>query len=84
MHVGKDSSFEVVRRLIEGSVRRLNPGGLLFIVAQNYVPIGRLLAMHFGGKVELDSNGRFTVWKATMERVDISRPHKKRKKKFSS
>lgn len=68
VHSGHASAFGVVRALIAGCHTRLRPGGDLWIVAQTNVPVGRMLAEAAGAfedRIELVSDGRFSVWHAT-------------------
>jgi hypothetical protein len=54
--------------LIAGAAKRLRHGGALWMVAQTYVPVGRLLAHQAGrlcGARAAYDDGRFTVWTAT-------------------
>ena len=67
VHLGLQTDFRVVRKLIAGAAKHLKAGGTLWIVAQTYVPIGRLLAQQpclLAAHASAD-DGRFTVWRAT-------------------
>eukprot|EP00966_Prymnesium_polylepis_P024037 553424-Prymnesium_polylepis.1 len=43
VHRGQPDAFDTVAALISGARRRLRPSGVLWIVAQEQVPIGRML-----------------------------------------
>jgi len=66
VHCGIQQDFSVLRRLTEGAPEFLQPGGCLWIVAQEYIPVGSLLAGADGYEsIELAAcDGRFAVWKA--------------------
>ena len=66
VHLGVQCDFRILRTLIAGAHRRLRPGGELWLVAQTYVPVGRLLARTrlLDARAAYD-DGRFTVWTAT-------------------
>lgn len=66
VHSGKVQDFAVISVLIHGAHTRLNAGGTLWMVAQNYVPVGRLLAATRWFDTKLHSNGRFAVWEARL------------------
>jgi SAM-dependent methyltransferase len=63
------SSFHVVEELMKGALVRLNDHGSLWLVTQNYIPVGCLCGpnLETGGwsACESFSDGRFTVWKLT-------------------
>ena len=93
VHSFKLDSFDVIMELIQGCIvgRRLRPGGTLWIVAQNYIPVGRMLEINGGGmfeSVDVFSDARFSVWVATRRQeshaVDIEPPHKKVKVSHSA
>ena len=68
VHFGKAQDFSVVEALAAGAASHLAPGGSIWVVCQNYVPMGMLLA---GATGELEaslhqSNGRFSVWRAEL------------------
>jgi SAM-dependent methyltransferase len=68
VHLGLQTDFRVLRTLIAGAAKRLRHGGALWLVAQTYVPVGRLLARQAGrlcGARAAYDDGRFTVWTAT-------------------
>ena len=44
VHCGTQQDFSVLRRLVVGASERLRPGGTLWIVAQEYIPVGAMLA----------------------------------------
>lgn len=66
VHRGQPDDFRVVEELIRGARKRLKRDGVLWIVAQEQVPIGRLLALHGTfASVKADicrPDGRFVVW----------------------
>ena len=69
VHRGQPDDFRVVAELIRGSRKRLKRDGVLWMVAQEQVPIGRLLALH-GTFVRVKAHsvlpdGRFVVWEAS-------------------
>ena len=70
VHRGQSDDFQVVAELIRGARKRLRKHGVLWIVAQEHVPIGRLLALH-GKKLTrvkahaVATEGRFVVWSAS-------------------
>ena len=66
VHLGIQVDFRILRLLIDGAAKRLKRGGELWLVAQTYVPIGRLFAeqaklVDVRAVVE---DGRFVVWAA--------------------
>ena len=67
VHHGQPDDFRVLIALLRGARRRLKPGGVLWLVAQEQVPVGRLLALHgrfaWVRATEADG-GRFVVWSA--------------------
>lgn len=68
VHLGLQTDFRILRTLIAGAAKRLRHGGALWLVAQTYVPVGRLLARQAGrlcGVRAAYDDGRFTVWTAT-------------------
>mmetsp|Transcript_14806 Transcript_14806/g.31383 ORF Transcript_14806/g.31383 Transcript_14806/m.31383 type:complete len:212 (-) Transcript_14806:206-841(-) len=67
VHRGQPDDFSVVKALIQGARRRLRKHGILWIVAQEQVPVGRLLAVH--GRCAwiqsaISEDGRFVIWSA--------------------
>ena len=72
VHRGQPDDFRVVAELIRGSRKRLKRYGVLWLVAQEHVPMGRLLALHGRfASVEASSvppDGRFVVWRASGRR----------------
>lgn len=72
VHRGQPDDFRVVAELIRGSRKRLKRCGVLWLVAQEHVPMGRLLALH-GRFASVEANsvppdGRFVVWRASGRR----------------
>ncbi len=68
VHLGLQTDFRILRTLVAGAARRLRAGGSLWLVAQTYVPVGRLLAMQARRLQDFRAaydDGRFTVWVAT-------------------
>jgi len=63
VHRGRMDDFRVLMELVQGSGPRLRPGGVLWIVAQEYVPVGGLLGDFADVTCPFD-DGRFTVWRA--------------------
>jgi hypothetical protein len=77
VHAGQPDDFRVVAELVAGAASRLKPGGVLWIVTQEQIPVGRIFAAaaRAGGssaggyaKVEVlqPTGDRFVVWKATV------------------
>ena len=67
VHHGQPDDFRVLITLLRGARRRLKPDGVLWIVAQEQVPVGRLLALHgrFAWvRAQEADGGRFVVWSA--------------------
>jgi len=67
VHRGQPDAFDTVAALISGARRRLRPSGVLWIVAQEQVPIGRMLEVHgtfAWAHAALSEDGRFVVWSA--------------------
>jgi 16S rRNA G1207 methylase RsmC len=65
LHNGKALDLAVLLALVRGAPAHLEPGGSLWIVTQNGIPAGPLLADVFGnGAVSLVSDGRFALWRA--------------------
>ena len=70
VHNGVQPDFRVLLQLIEGAAKRLLPGGVVYIVCQGYVPVGRLLALQprlRRSATACADDGRFTVWRAVRE-----------------
>ena len=69
VHHGQPDDFRVVEELVRGARKRLKRDGVLWIVAQEQVPIGRVLALHGTfARVHADvvpPDGRFVVWSAS-------------------
>lgn len=63
VHCGHADDFRVLRELCEGAGPRLRPRGVLWIVAQEYVPVGGLLGDFADVSCPFD-DGRFVVWRA--------------------
>lgn len=71
VHRGQPDSFEVVIGLIRGARKRLRSSGVLWIVAQEQVPIGRMLQAYgrFACVRAIASDdGRFVTWSAEGKR----------------
>lgn len=67
VHKGQPDQFETLVVLINGARQRLTRSGTLWIVAQEQVPVGRLLAAHgcFARvRAKLSRDGRFVIWSA--------------------
>ena len=67
VHKGQPDQFETLVSLISGARLRLTRSGTLWIVAQQHVPVGRLLAAYgrFARvRAKLSADGRFVVWSA--------------------
>lgn len=70
VHKGRPDDWRVLCGLINSADKVLNPRGQLWIVAQEHVPIGRLLALAHQGdgsrtwdiSLNFSSEGRFLVW----------------------
>jgi len=58
-----DDDFRVLMDLVQGAGQRLRKGGELWIVAQEHVPVGGLLADFTDVSCPVD-DGRFVVWHA--------------------
>ena len=71
VHNGLQTDFRVLRSLVTAASRRLRKGGSVWIVCQEYVPVGRLLAAELpvltAARAVFD-DGRFTVWTAQRAR----------------
>ena len=81
VHRGQPDDFRVVNGLIKGAKERLRKGGVLWMVCQQQVPIGRMLALDGGyAWIEADVSpcGRFVVWSAGLRASSSS---KKRRRK---
>eukprot|EP00928_Gymnodinium_smaydae_P027630 TRINITY_DN21300_c0_g2_i1.p1 TRINITY_DN21300_c0_g2~~TRINITY_DN21300_c0_g2_i1.p1 ORF type:complete len:976 (+),score=137.92 TRINITY_DN21300_c0_g2_i1:96-3023(+) len=63
VHRGRLDDFRVLMDLVDGAGPRLRPDGVLWIVAQEYVPVGSLLGSFSDVTCPLD-DGRFVVWRA--------------------
>ena len=77
VHRGQPDDFSVIETLIHGSRKRLKRHGVLWMVAQEQVPIGRMLATHgrfawVEASISLD--GRFVVWSAGGRRPKSQSP----------
>eukprot|EP00039_Didymoeca_costata_P022247 m.346393 g.346393 ORF g.346393 m.346393 type:complete len:623 (+) comp28977_c0_seq1:1427-3295(+) len=78
VHIGRQQNFAVVQALIEGSKQHLKPNGQLWLVAQQNIPVGCMLADSYNFCTQI-SNGRFTTWCASSEPIMIASSGKKRK-----
>jgi len=68
LHSGKALDLSVLLDLIREAPKHLEVDGSLWIVTQNGIPAGPLLAGVFGqGAVSLVSDGRFALWRAVMK-----------------
>jgi 16S rRNA G1207 methylase RsmC len=81
---GRDS-FQVLHGLLKGALRRLHYGGSLWVVTQNYIPVGAMVEEEDWAQwdtMDCFSDGRFSVWKfvRSQEEVPVSRGQKKRQK----
>jgi len=67
VHCGIQNDFTVLSALISDAPLHLVTKGILWIVAQEYIPVGVMLSMvDTLEDIEMAfSDGRFTVWKAT-------------------
>ena len=78
LHRGSVHDFTVCLELIDGATRHLTPGGSLWIVTQNHVPLGPLLQGGVGGNgaVEVratDGAGAGVGWAQAVEVVSDGR-----------
>lgn len=67
VHRGQPDDFVALIELIGGARRRLRKGGVLWLVAQEQVPVGRLLELHGGFgwvRAQTSEDGRFVTWSA--------------------
>jgi len=67
VHRGQPDCFDVVVALIRGARARLRPDGVLWMVAQEQVPMGRLLWIHGSFswvRASVSEDGRFVTWSA--------------------
>ena len=67
VHRGQPDDFRVVLGLVRGGYDRLRKGGVLWMVAQQQVPIGRMLAAdgrYAWVRADVSACGRFVVWSA--------------------
>ncbi len=67
VHNGLQVDFRVLRALVDGAAARLRKGGRLWLVCQEYVPVGALIDAQprlVGGRAAFD-DGRFVLWTAT-------------------
>jgi 16S rRNA G1207 methylase RsmC len=72
VHCGQPDCFDVVIALIRGARERLRSRGVLWIVAQEQVPVGRMLRAHGGfawARATPSDDGRFLTWSAGGRRV---------------
>ena len=95
LHYGKALDLSVLLDLIQEAPKHLEIGGSLWIVTQNGIPAGPLLATVFSqDAVTFVSDGRFALWRAEMKSkkkrraekndatsVDGQKPKKKKKRK---
>ena len=72
VHLGIQTDFRILTDLIRQAPRHLLPGGHLWLVAQTYIPVGRMLAQQEGAAgsfreaCAVYDDGRFVVWRATL------------------
>lgn len=73
VHYGMQNDLSVVSALVEGFEARLRPGGMLWVVTQEYVPLGRMLALAapVARTTTVSSDGRFTVWRTRKPAGDV-------------
>jgi len=67
-HDGMETSLEAAQTLIRTSVRHLNSGGELRIVANAFLPYPKVLDEIFGFHEVLAQTGRFKIYRAIMTR----------------
>jgi hypothetical protein len=71
----------VLQALISGAIARLKPGGSLFLVAKEHVPVGLIIEAtdaskrRFASVEMLFADGRFTVWRADTHAVGAAAAH---------
>jgi len=63
LHHGRAEDFTVLVDFVKGAGPRLRPGGVLWIVTQEYVPVSGLLSEFADVTCPFD-DGRFVVWRA--------------------
>jgi len=68
VHRGQPDDFRVLEGLVAGARSKLRSRGVLWLVAQQQVPVGRILARHAGDfawvRAAPSGCGRFVVWSA--------------------
>ena len=67
VHRGQPDDFSVVQLLIRGAPARLRRGGVLWLVCQEQVPVGRMLAAdgrYAWVEATVSDDGRFVTWSA--------------------
>ena len=68
------NSFVVVKELILSAKNKLRKeNGMLWLVTQNYIPVGMLYNATDWKSCECYSDGRFTVWKLTTGKKVVSK-----------
>ena len=68
------NSFVVVKELILSAKNKLRKeNGMLWLVTQNYIPVGMLYNETDWKSCECYSDGRFTVWKLTTGKKVVSK-----------
>jgi 16S rRNA (guanine1207-N2)-methyltransferase len=91
VHRGQPDDFSILEDLCRGAVSHLSPGGSLFVVAQEHVPVGLMIEAadsidrRFARVGMLYADGRFVVWRADIDvtreaNVIVQKKKKKQKK----
>lgn len=70
VHRGQPDDVRVLQALCAGAASRLVPGGVLYIVAQEHIPVGCILRLAGAGQYAdaqalRPVGGRFVVWRAS-------------------
>lgn len=63
-HTGKEVDYQITESFIKSSWDRLEPGGRLVLVANQFIRYDRLLASTFNQVECLAKDGRYNVWQA--------------------
>jgi 16S rRNA (guanine1207-N2)-methyltransferase len=67
-HVGRATEYSVPHAFIAGASEVLNPGGTLYLVANEFIPYEPVLNAHFHHVEQLAASRQYVVWSAEKRR----------------
>ena len=73
VHVGHHDCFDVVSNLIGGAVGHLSPGGELWVVCQNHIPLGSLAPADLFAQTFTFTDGRFCTYRFVAKKCSTTK-----------